>query len=57
MMLYLKGWEATFLIRAFCLPEELCTKVGFAFSNNGLRSQYLRLTMENKLHDLFDNIS
>ena len=33
-----KGWEPTFLIRAFGLSEELSTKVGFAFSNNGLKS-------------------
>ena len=36
-----KGWEPTFLIRAFGLSEELSTKVGFAFSNNGLKSKIL----------------
>ena len=36
-----KGVEATFLIRAFGLSTELSTEVGFAFSNNGLKSQDL----------------
>ena len=52
-----KGWEATFLIRAFGLSGELATKVGFAFSNNGLKSQDLRFRMKKKLYDLFDNVS
>ena len=33
------GWVPTFLIRAFGLSEEPSTKVGFAFSNIGLKSQ------------------
>ena len=33
-----KGWEATFLIRDFGLSEEMSTKVGFAFSNNGFKA-------------------
>ena len=41
-----KGWEPTFLIGAFGLSEELSTKVGFAFSNNGLKSQDLRFRMK-----------
>ena len=36
-----KGWEAMFLIGAFGLSEELSTKVGFAFSYNGLKFQDL----------------
>jgi hypothetical protein len=36
-----KGWEPMFLIRDFGLSEELSTKVGFAFSNSGLKSQGL----------------
>ena len=51
----LKGWEATFLIRAFGLSEELYTKVGFAFSNNGLKFLDLRFRM--KKNYLFDNVS
>ena len=43
------GWEPTFLIRAFGLSEELSTQVGFAFSNNGLKSQDLRFRIEKKL--------
>ena len=31
----LKGWEATFLIRAFGLSGELSTEVGFAFQRFG----------------------
>ena len=34
-----KGWEATFLIRAFGLSVKLSTKVGFADSNKGLKSK------------------
>ena len=41
-----KGWEPTFLIGAFGLSEELSTEVGFAFSNNGLKSQDLRFGMK-----------
>ena len=53
-----KGWEPTFLIRAFGLSEELSTEVGFAFSNNGLKSQDLRFRMKKKqLFDIFDNVS
>ena len=44
-----KGWEPTFLIRAFGLSDELSTKVGFAFFNNGLRSQDLQLGMIKKI--------
>ena len=40
-----KGWEATFLIKAFCLSRELSTEVGFAFSYNGLKSQDLQFRM------------
>ena len=40
------GWEPTFLIRAFGLSEELSTEVGFAFSNNCLKSQDLRFGMK-----------
>ena len=43
-----KGWEPTFLIRAFGLSEELSTKVGFAFSNNGLKFQDLQFEMKKK---------
>ena len=35
-----------FLIRAFGLSEELSTEVGFAFSNNGFKSQDLRFGMK-----------
>ena len=45
-----KGWELMFLIRAFGLSEELSTEVGLAFSNNGFKSQDLRLRMK-KIHD------
>ena len=31
------GWEPMLLMRAFGLSKELSTKVGFAFSNNGLK--------------------
>ena len=41
-----KGWEATFLNRAFGLFEELSTEVGFAFSNNGLKSQDIQFRMK-----------
>ena len=41
-----KGWEPTFLIGAFGLSEELSTKVGFAFSNNCLKSQDLGFRIE-----------
>ena len=47
-----KGWEATFLIRAFGLSGELSTEVGFAFLYNGLKSQDLRLRMKNN-HMIF----
>ena len=50
MSLYINGWEATFLIRAFGLSEELSTKVGFAFSNNGLKCQDLQFIMK-KLYE------
>ena len=43
-----KGWEPTFLIGAFCLSEELSNEVGFAFSNNGLKSAILLIMS----HDL-----
>ena len=46
-----------FLIRAFGLSEELSTEVGFAFSNNGLKSQDLLFRITNKKYDLFDNVS
>ena len=36
-----KDWEQTFFIKAIGLSEELSTKVGFAFSNNCLKSQDL----------------
>ena len=51
-----KGWEATFLIRAFGLSGEQSTEVGFAFYNNGLKSQDLQFRMK-KIYDLFDNVS
>ena len=51
-----KGLEATFLIRAFGFSEELSTGVGFAFYNNGLKSQDLWFRM-NKILWYFDNIS
>ena len=35
------GWEPTFLIRAVGLYEELSPEVGFAFSNNVLKSKDL----------------
>ena len=38
-----------FLIEAFGLNEELSTKVGFAFSNNGLKSQDLRFGMRKNI--------
>ena len=41
-----KSWEPTFLIRDFGFYEELSTKVGFAFSNNGLKLQDLQFGME-----------
>ena len=44
----LKGWEATFLIRAFVLSEELYTNVGFAFFNNGLKFLDLQFRMKKK---------
>ena len=47
-----KGWEPTFLIEAFGLSEELSTKVGFAFSTNGLKSQDLQFGMKNGLFDI-----
>ena len=47
-----KGWEATFLIRAFDLSEELSTEVGFAFPNNGLKSQDLPSRMK-KIFQIF----
>ena len=53
---HFKGWEATFLIRAFDLSEELSTEVGFAFSNNCWKSQDVRFRMTKKVHDLFDNV-
>ena len=43
-----RGWEASFLIRFFGLSGELSTKVGFAFSNNDLKSQDLRFRMKKK---------
>ena len=55
-LLSFKGWEPTFLIGAFGLSEELSTKVGFAFCNNGLKSRDLRFGIK-KLYDLFDNVS
>ena len=48
-----KGWEATFLIKAFDLSEELSTEVGFAFSNNGLKSQDLQSRMKKSISDFF----
>ena len=30
--LNIKGWGQTFLIRAFCLSQDLSTRDGFAFS-------------------------
>ena len=53
MLEYVKGWEPTLLIGAFGLSEELSTKVGFAFSNNGLKSQDLRLKMKKKKYMIF----
>ena len=41
-----KDWEPTFLIGAFGLSEEISTEVGFAFSNNGLKSQDLQFGMK-----------
>ena len=41
-----KGWEATFLDRAFGFSKKLSTAVGFAFSNNGLKSQDLWFRMK-----------
>ena len=55
LYIYYKGWEPTFLIRAFGLSEELSTEVGFAFSNNGLKSQDLQFAMI-FFYDLFDNV-
>ena len=46
-IVYPKGWEPTFLIGAFGLSEEPSTEVGFAFSNNCLKSQDLRFGMKN----------
>ena len=43
-----KGWEATFLIRAFGLSEELSAEVGFPFFNNSLKSQDIRFRMKKK---------
>ena len=34
-----KGWEATFLIRAFGLSEEESTEVGFAFSKGKVQKK------------------
>ena len=52
-----KGWEPTFW--AFGLSKELCTRVCFAFSNNGLKSQNLQFGMKKSyrifliiIHDL-----
>ena len=53
---FLKGWEPTFFIRAFGLSEEVSAEVGFAFSNNDLKSQVLQFGIK-KLYDLFDNVS
>ena len=53
---YAKGWETNNFIRAFGLFEELSTEVGFAFSNNGLKSQDLLIRMK-KIYDLFDKVS
>ena len=50
-----KGWEATFLIRAVGLSEELSIKVCFAFSNNGLKSQDLQFRMT-FFCDIFYNV-
>ena len=36
-----KGWELTFLIRAFGLSEKLSICVGFGFSDKGFQSQNL----------------
>ena len=44
-----KGWELTFLIRAFVLSEELSTEVGFAFSKNGFKPQDLIFRMKKKI--------
>ena len=52
-----KGWEQMFLIGAFGLSEALSTIVGFAFSNNGLKSQDLQHRIKKKLYDLFDYVS
>ena len=38
---------------AFGLYKELSTEVGFAFSNNDLKSQILRFGIKYKLYDLF----
>ena len=53
----LKGWEAMILIKAFGLSEEMYTKVGFAFSNNGWKSQDLQFRMKRKIYDLFNYVS
>ena len=52
-----KGWEPTFLIGALVLSEELSTKVGFAFSNNGLQPRDLRFGMKKKIYGLFDKVA
>ena len=41
-----KGWEPTFFIRAFGISKELSTEVGFAFSNNCLKSEDLQFRMK-----------
>ena len=54
--LCLKGWEPVFLIRALGLSKDLSTKVGFAFSDKGLKSQDLRFRTKT-IFALFDNVS
>ena len=49
----LKGWALTFLMRGFGLSNKLSIKVGFAFSNKGLKSKDLRFRMKKKKFMLF----